>query len=465
MPKNPYNLTAATLKGRLPDITGDVLFVDSATGNVNADGSSLRPFSTIEAAFNKSGLSTGDAIVVMPNHAETVSGAAGITADVAGVRVIGMGEGGDLPTITFSATASTITVTAASITFEDIIIVPSIDAVVSAFVVSADDVTIGTKERPVQFRDASSTIELERAILTTADADNFKADIIYKGFTGGNANVNAIRLVGCDNATINIDYFGIASTAVVEFVTTACTNIHITGRFYVSGTTDLSKNVVDTATGSTWDVDAFDASTDEKFAGGDVEAVASVDVSAVIDALHGTTGIASYPAAADAANNISMAEVIRKNTDLAYSSPLCVEKTDGAILSGDDDLFTITGGPIHVLSITGIVTTVVETATLNAKLTLTTTQPSATVDISAGTVDITGAAQGASIEHINTTAVLTVVTAGFVKHANSFATNPTDFLVPIGTIKLNSSAAGTGVIAWYLRYVPLSRASRVVAAS
>mgnify|MGYP006139353905 CR=1 FL=1 len=48
-------------------------------------------------------LNKGDVIVVMPGHAETVSGAAGINCDVAGVSIVGLGRGAARPTITMSA--------------------------------------------------------------------------------------------------------------------------------------------------------------------------------------------------------------------------------------------------------------------------------------------------------------------------------------------------------------------------
>ena len=37
----------------------------------------------------------------------------------------------------------------------------------------------------------------------------------------------------------------------------------------------------------------------------------------------------------------------------------CIEKSDGAVLKGADPLFVITGGPILVTSIVGIVTTII----------------------------------------------------------------------------------------------------------
>jgi len=109
-------------------------------------------------------------------------------------------------------------------------------------------------------------------------------------------------------------------TAVVEFVTAACSNIVVKNcEFYVSGTTDFSKTVVDTITGSEWEVNSgFDLGAGSKFSGGSGAALAGDDVSAVSTAVaalqaefSGTAGIASFPAAAAPANNVSMVEVLR----------------------------------------------------------------------------------------------------------------------------------------------------------
>lgn len=149
--------------------------------------------------------------------------------------------------------------------------------------------------------------------------------------------------------------------------------------------------------------------------------------------------------------------------DSFLALPRCVAKTDGAVVSGTDDLFTITGGPVRC-RIFGIVTTVLS-GTGNGKLTITTTTPAGTVDMSAGAVAIDNDAAGTSYRHINTTAILTPVTAGFVMMGNAFATNDVEFFCPIGTIGFNCSGAATGVIAWFCEYTPLSPDSRVVAAA
>jgi len=68
---------------------GSTFYVNSAVDGT--DGRSpATAFGTLDEAFAKCTANKGDVIVVMPNHSETVTGAGGITHDVAGVSVIGL---------------------------------------------------------------------------------------------------------------------------------------------------------------------------------------------------------------------------------------------------------------------------------------------------------------------------------------------------------------------------------------
>lgn len=70
---------------------GRYWYVDSAVAGT--DGSSpSTALGTLDAAFAKCTANVGDVIVVMPNHSETITGAGGITHDIAGVAVVGMGH-------------------------------------------------------------------------------------------------------------------------------------------------------------------------------------------------------------------------------------------------------------------------------------------------------------------------------------------------------------------------------------
>ena len=256
---------------------GGTYYVDSNNGSASADGkTSQTALTTLAAAIAKCTANQGDKIYLLPGHAETVASAAAINANVAGITIVGLGEGADRPTFTFSATASTITVTAASIAISNIILKPSIGSVVSPIVVSAADCVLD-----VEVQDASDAVEFVRGLLTTAAADRLTVNMKYIGRTGGNACDNAIRLVGCNDCRINIDFYGKAATAVVEFHTTACTNVVVSGSMYVSGTTDSSKNVVDSveATPCTWFMQVWDGSAGAEVSGGSGNAVAAGDLS------------------------------------------------------------------------------------------------------------------------------------------------------------------------------------------
>jgi len=265
------------------------------------------PFSTIDYAIGQCVANRGDIIMVKAGHAETLASASAITVDVAGISIIGLGAGASRPTLTFSATTSTMVISAASVTVQNIITKPSIDNVVSPIVVSGADCWLD-----YEHQDESSAIEAIRAILTEATANRLHVDLVYRGFTAGNAVVNAVRLVGCDDGDINVDFYGVASTAVVEFVTTACTNVKVKGTFYNSGTTDGSKDVIDTVTGSTWSGDVFDASAGRRYSGGSASAWASDDVS--------TVAANQTVPTADSTANVLERDVVGNKTDAAVTA-------------------------------------------------------------------------------------------------------------------------------------------------
>jgi hypothetical protein len=146
---------------------------------------------------------------------------------------------------------------------------------------------------------------------------------------------------------------------------------------------------------------------------------------------------------------------------LGYSAPVCIEKSDGGVLNGDDDLFTITGGPVRGI-ITGIVTTILGGAS-NGTLRITTTTPSGTTSLST-TVAIDNDAAGTSYRFIGASGTLTPVTAGAVI-IDPVTTADSEFLLPIGTVIFTGTAVRTGNIKWYLTYWPLSSSSRVAAAA
>ncbi len=87
--------------GGVPTTTGRYYFVDSTTGsNGNSGLDSLNALASIDAAINKCTANKGDVVICMSNHAETGTTAALFNADVAGISIIGLGNGDNRPTIT-----------------------------------------------------------------------------------------------------------------------------------------------------------------------------------------------------------------------------------------------------------------------------------------------------------------------------------------------------------------------------
>ena len=95
-------------KGAIPTLGQDI-FVDSVTGADTSDGLTPdRAMATLNAALasNRVKADKGYQVFVLPKHSETITGAAGIAHDVAGVSVYGLGHGGQRPTFLMDAANS-----------------------------------------------------------------------------------------------------------------------------------------------------------------------------------------------------------------------------------------------------------------------------------------------------------------------------------------------------------------------
>ncbi len=102
-------------------VPGGVTGVDSA----GAYGDSpQKPFATKDYAIGQCTAGRGDTIYILPGHAETITGT--IAADVAGVRLIGLGVGQNRPTFTFTNTAGVLALSAANVEVANCIFVCNI---------------------------------------------------------------------------------------------------------------------------------------------------------------------------------------------------------------------------------------------------------------------------------------------------------------------------------------------------
>lgn len=154
------------------------------------------PFSTIDYAIGQCVANRGDIIMVKPGHAETITTAAQLLIDVAGVAIIGLGRGSSRPTLTFGAAAANIPVTAANCIVHNILHVANFADVVSAYTATGTatptDLTIDSCE----FRDTSSILNFIKCVTGNATANSMS------GFTFSNNKVRGLATTAASQACI-----------------------------------------------------------------------------------------------------------------------------------------------------------------------------------------------------------------------------------------------------------------------
>lgn len=124
--------------GSIPATTGKYIFVHHTGANNNTGEDTEYPVASLQGAFTRAAASEGDIIVLMPGHAERVSTASALNLNKAGIYITGLGYGANRPTITLdTAATSTITVSAANITIDNVIFSANFADIVST-------ITLGT---------------------------------------------------------------------------------------------------------------------------------------------------------------------------------------------------------------------------------------------------------------------------------------------------------------------------------
>lgn len=190
--------------GQIPVTTGTYFFVDSGHGNAadaaNHGKTSNRPFATIDYAIGKCTAGAGDVIIVAPGHTESIAAAGGITADVSGVSIIGLGSGFNRPTITLgTATTATFAVSGLSTRISNFIFASGIDELATVFSITGVGVTI---ENCLLYE--TSTDYSVASFITASSAADFLTVRNCEVFTvtAPTANGAYITLAGGDNNVI-----------------------------------------------------------------------------------------------------------------------------------------------------------------------------------------------------------------------------------------------------------------------
>jgi hypothetical protein len=113
--------------------TGNFFYVDSNTGSSTYTGLDwVHPKATLDSAVALCTANNGDVIFVASGHSEALSGADGVDLDVAGITVVGLGNGSDRPKFVYSNAAGEFVIGAASVSIYNLQFVPSVTAITHA---------------------------------------------------------------------------------------------------------------------------------------------------------------------------------------------------------------------------------------------------------------------------------------------------------------------------------------------
>lgn len=212
--------------GLVPSTTGNVFFVDSgATGTAIGD-SPANACLTTDAAVGKCTASNGDIIIVREGHAETISTASSLVIDVAGVTVICLGHGESQAVFSYSAAASTITVSAANCRFVGGVHQATYLDVASAFTLStAKSFTL----EGARFEDTGSSLNFLSIVTTNATA-NAADDLTVTSNKWYGLNTTPLAFVSIlanqNRPTLTFNRVDLASTADVgSFLTLSNKNV------------------------------------------------------------------------------------------------------------------------------------------------------------------------------------------------------------------------------------------------
>lgn len=191
-----------TIQGSVTGLSpGTDFYVGSVAGSSANNGLSFAAAkATLIQGQALATASVGDRVFVMPGHTESIIAAAGMTFSKAGVTYIGLGNGRNRPTITFSTdTAAQMIVSGANITFRNIVFdFTGVSAIVAAISVTGADVAF----EDCEFIISTGTNAPVLGILTAATASRLRIE----GCRFLGAATSTDTCTACIKHEVGVDY-------------------------------------------------------------------------------------------------------------------------------------------------------------------------------------------------------------------------------------------------------------------
>lgn len=220
-----------------PATPGRVLWVYNGTalapqgrgGSDGNDGSFLSPKATIAGALLQCVAGRGDVVYVKPGHSETITSATYLNLNVAGVQVVGLGNGASRPTLFFStSTAATLTISAAGISLINFNIdCTGLASLAQAITITAADCTL---QGNTVLLGGTNIVTLGIGANASANGLTIDSNVMRQPINTG--TTTPIQIVGGSGITIcnnYIDGYFVSGTGAISNITTAATDLLILG--------------------------------------------------------------------------------------------------------------------------------------------------------------------------------------------------------------------------------------------
>ena len=216
--------------------TGSLFFVHSGTGT-NGAGYGQNPDAPVASIDYAVGLCTankGDRIYVMAGHEETITGT-DITVDIAGVSIIGMGHGNDMPQIKHNHADAEVSITADDVVWQGIRHSADVTAVLVA--IEIEDGADNCVVRGCRFDVVATATDEFLVTIRTNDASNgalIEGNDIDMGLGGAVAAVSFTK--DTDGTVVRKNVIqGDYSTACINGITTLSTRLLIEDNLLING--------------------------------------------------------------------------------------------------------------------------------------------------------------------------------------------------------------------------------------
>ncbi len=191
---------------------GSVLQPGQIGGSNGNPGTYYQPFSTIAYALSRCTAGRGDIIIVKPGHAETISSASILSLNVAGVSIIGLGQGSARPTLTFTtANTANIPVTAANMSIQNFLFVANFLNIASLMTATGTNTPTDFNIEGCEFRDTTASLNALTVFTGNATAnscDGLRVAGCRISSLGTTAATTAIKVSSATDRVQILDNFG-----------------------------------------------------------------------------------------------------------------------------------------------------------------------------------------------------------------------------------------------------------------